>query len=146
MIFWKYKFTTFFALIILGLAALFLIHQAVAFSTKDKVYSTTEDIPTNRVGLLLGTSKYVRGNWINLYYKYRLEATQKLYKAGKIDYVLISGDHGRKDYNEPQMFKDDLVKAGIPSEKIYLDYAGFRTLDSIAVSYTHLTLPTILLV
>jgi len=131
MIFWKYKFTTLFSLIILGLGLLFLIHQTVAYSAKDKVYTDTKDIPTNRVGLLLGTSKFVRGNWINLYYKYRLEATQKLYKAGKIDYVLISGDHGRKEYNEPQMFKDDLVKAGISAEKIYLDYAGFRTLDSV---------------
>ena len=60
-----------------------------------------------------------------------MEATQKLYKAGKIDYVLISGDHGRKEYNEPQMFKDDLVELGIPASKIYLDYAGFRTLDSV---------------
>ena len=51
--------------------------------------------------------------------------------AGKIKYLIISGDNSRKDYNEPQSMKDDLVKNGIDSNLIFLDYAGFRTFDSM---------------
>lgn len=103
----------------------------VSYSVKQQVYTDVNAVPGKKVGLLLGTSKYVTGNYINLFYKYRIEATIELYKAGKIEYVLISGDNGNKDYSEPDMMKADLVAGGIPAEKIFLDFAGFRTLDSI---------------
>ncbi len=61
----------------------------------------------------------------------RITATISLFKAGKIDYVLVSGDNGTPYYNEPIVFKKDLVKGGIPEECIFLDFAGFRTLDSM---------------
>ncbi|RYF96871.1 MAG: hypothetical protein EOO02_21550 [Chitinophagaceae bacterium] len=54
-----------------------------------------------------------------------------LWNHKKIDAIIVSGDNSRTSYNEPQDFKDDLVKAGIDSNKIYLDYAGFRTFDSM---------------
>jgi SanA protein len=46
--------------------------------------------------------------------------------------MIISGDNGRPEYNEPEMMREDLIKAGIDSTRLYLDYAGFRTFDSIA--------------
>ncbi len=54
-----------------------------------------------------------------------------MFHAGKIDYILVSGDNSRQSYDEPTDFKNALIKGGVPSHKIYLDYAGFRTLDSI---------------
>ena len=60
-----------------------------------------------------------------------MDATVALYKAGKIDYVIVSGDNSTKEYDEPSTFKEDLIKGGIPEGRIYLDYAGFRTLDSV---------------
>ena len=54
-----------------------------------------------------------------------------MYKAGKIKFILVSGDNGSIYYNEPNTIKKDLIKAGIPEEVIFLDYAGFRTLDSM---------------
>lgn len=45
--------------------------------------------------------------------------------------VVISGDNSRKGYNEPEDMKSELMLRGIPEDKIYLDYAGFRTLDSV---------------
>jgi SanA protein len=99
--------------------------------TRGKTYNITKNIPHNRVGVLLGTSKYTtKGNY-NKYYKYRILAAVELYKAGKIDFILISGDNGQKEYNEPVTIKKDLLKAGIPEDKIFLDYAGFRTWDSM---------------
>ena len=90
-----------------------------------------DQIPKNKVGLVLGTSKKLRGGQPNPYYTFRIKAAIQLYKAGKIDFVLVSGDNGSQYYNEPTTFKKDLIKGGIPDEKIFLDYAGFRTLDSM---------------
>lgn len=98
---------------------------------KDAIYNSISEIPKNRVGILLGTSKLTNNGTINLYYKYRLEAAIKLYNSNKIEFILISGDNSRKEYDEPTDFKNDLIDKGIPEDKIYLDYAGFRTLDSM---------------
>lgn len=103
----------------------------IIFSAEDKMFSDIEKIPKNKVGLVLGAGKFTNGNRINLYYKYRLEAAETLYKSGKIEFILISGDNSKKDYDEPSTFKTDLIAKGIPEEKIFLDYAGFRTLDSV---------------
>ncbi len=94
-------------------------------------YFNTHEIPKNKVGLLLGTAKHLDHGYINKYYKGRVEAAIELFEAGRIDYILVSGDNSRKDYNEPEEFQQDLIKAGIPKERIFLDYAGFRTLDSV---------------
>ena len=106
----------------------------VEVKVQKSIYSSIDSVPYNRVGLLLGTSKKLSNGHLNLYYKYRLDATVKLYKAGKINFILVSGDNHRKGYDEPTSMKEDLVKRGIPENKIYLDYAGFRTLDSVVRS------------
>ena len=118
-------------LLLIGISSILVPNFIINQTTTEKLFSEVSDIPENKVGLLLGTSKYLQNGNINLYYQYRLEATVSLYQNGKIDYILISGDNGQKNYNEPETFKDDLIKSGIPADKIYLDYAGFRTLDSI---------------
>lgn len=96
-----------------------------------KVYSDVLSIPYNRVGLLLGTSPTLSNGNNNLYFDYRIEAAVQLYKANKIRYIIASGDNSKNNYNEPQEMKDALIRKGIPSSAIYLDYAGFRTLDSV---------------
>ncbi|MGB5930885.1 MAG: ElyC/SanA/YdcF family protein, partial [Cyclobacteriaceae bacterium] len=67
----------------------------------------------------------------NLYYTYRINAVKELYKAGKVASVIISGDNGTNEYNEPRDMKYDLIRAGLPESMIQLDFAGFRTLDSV---------------
>jgi SanA protein len=67
----------------------------------------------------------------NLYFVYRINAAVTLYESGKITNIIISGDNSRKEYNEPQNMKDELIKRAVPADKIYLDYAGFRTYDSV---------------
>ena len=103
----------------------------IIYNAEGKTFSEIKNIPKNKVGIVLGASKFTNGNRINLYYKYRLEAAEALYNAGKIEYILISGDNSTKDYDEPSTFKNDLIAKGIPEHKIFLDYAGFRTLDSM---------------
>jgi len=109
---------------------MFIISENIINANRKSCYSDINDIPKNKVGLLLGTSKYI-GNRLNYYYVYRIEAAAELYNNGRIDFILVSGDNSVKYYNEPQTFKEDLIKKGIPEDKIYLDYAGFRTFDSV---------------
>ncbi len=103
----------------------------ISYSTADKIFTKLNSIPTNRVGIVLGTSNKLTNGTPNLYYTYRIKATIRLYNAGKIKFVLVSGDNGTKYYNEPATIKKDLIAGGIPEHKIFLDYAGFRTLDSM---------------
>ncbi len=108
-----------------------LISNWLISSYSSSCYSELNEVPTKKVGLVLGTIKHLKNGHVNLYYQYRINATVNLYKAGKIKFVLISGDNSTKSYDEPSTFKDDLIAAGIPEKKIFLDYAGFRTLDSV---------------
>lgn len=96
-----------------------------------KIYTEVTAIPHNDVGLLLGTAPKLKNGNNNLYFDYRILAAAELHKAGKIKYILISGDNRKKDYNEPEEMKKALMHQGIPEKSIYLDYAGFRTLDSV---------------
>ena len=120
-----------FAAIISPFLFVLIANYSIGKSAESKVFSETAKIEKNKVGLVLGTAKNLKNGRLNLYFKYRIEATVKLYKAGKIEYVLVSGDNGNTEYDEPTDFKEALIKRGIPAEKIYLDYAGFRTLDSV---------------
>ncbi len=95
------------------------------------IYSSQEEIPVHKVWLVLWTSKYIADGRRNLFYVYRIEAAKNLYKAGKIKYILVSGDNSTRHYNETDTMRADLIAAWIPKEKIYGDYAGFRTLDSV---------------
>lgn len=95
-------------------------------------FTSIDDVPSRRVGLVLGTAKRLRWGVENPYYRYRIEAAARLYHSGKIEYVLVSGDNRSRYYNEPMDMTADLVAEGVPYERIYRDYAGLRTLDSIA--------------
>ena len=117
--------------LVLFLGLLWFCNFSISQSSKGKTYSDINQIPKNKVGLVLGTARKLKGGQPNPYYTYRIQATVKLFETGKIDFVLVSGDNATIYYNEPMGFKRDLVKAGIPENRIFLDYAGFRTLDSM---------------
>ena len=61
----------------------------------------------------------------------RLEEGIRLYKEGISTKILVSGDHGRKDYDEVNVMKKYLMDAGVPSEDIFMDHAGFSTYESM---------------
>jgi SanA protein len=114
------------------LLSVFISESAVRSAAAGQCYTHVEDIPQNDVGLVLGTSKWVRGHKLNRYYTARIEAAATLWKKGKVRKLLVSGDNRRIDYNEPKAMKDDLIAAGVPKNSIVCDYAGIRTLDSMA--------------
>jgi SanA protein len=119
------------ALIPICLIAIVCCNRIITNTAKGKLYTSVAAIPANKVGLLLGTSKSLASGYPNYYYTYRIEAATRLLKAGKIKYLVISGDNSRKEYSEPEDMRADLMAAGIDSSVIFLDYAGFRTFDSI---------------
>lgn len=108
-----------------------LCNYVINSFSEDKTFHNVTEIPKNEVGIVLGTSKKIAGGSPNLFYTYRIDATVALFKAKKINFILVSGDNGTRYYNEPATIKKDLVNAGIPADKIFLDFAGFRTLDSV---------------
>ncbi len=110
---------------------LFFCNKEVKDSATGKLFTDIETTPFIKTGLLLGTSKFAANGQINLYYDYRIQTAAKLIAAHRIKYLIISGDNGRKEYNEPEMMRSSLISAGVDSSIIYLDYAGFRTFDSI---------------
>ncbi len=61
----------------------------------------------------------------------RLLTAVELYKKGICDTVIVSGDHGSPDYDEVNVMKEYLIEKGIPSERIFMDHAGFSTYDSL---------------
>ncbi len=99
--------------------------------TKNRLYNDVEKIPAKKVAVVLGANKYIVGGQINLFFRFRMEAVAELYYAGKIQHILVSGDNATRAYNEPIEMRKYLIKLGIPARDISLDYAGFRTLDSI---------------
>ncbi len=113
------------------LALMAICDIAVRATAHGRTYDNVSDIPHNRVGLLLGTSSTTPRGTHNYYYTHRINAAAELFHAGKIDYLLISGDNSSKQYDEPTMMRDSLLLHGVPADRIVLDYAGFRTLDSV---------------
>jgi SanA protein len=120
--------------LILGLVlitTIFISNYLIDTKGKRFIYNSIEKVPANKAGLLLGTSKYIKKGIPNPYFYYRIDAAVKLYRQGKIKNIILSGDNRLMSYNEPMMMKRELLKLGIPDSAIYLDYAGFRTFDSV---------------
>lgn len=129
----RFKKILFAGLIFFGISVLFIFwaNFKIENETEDKVTSELSELPNEKVGLLLGTSKILANGNPNPYFFNQIEATVQLYKSGKIKNIIVSGDNSRKHYNEPEDMKNELIRSGIPADKIYEDFAGFRTLDSV---------------
>lgn len=113
------------------LAAIVVCNRLIDKNSSGKVFNPSDSIPYNPTGLVLGTIPKLKDWRPNLYFEYRMDAAAALYKAGKVKYLIISGDNHRNDYNEPEEMKKALLARGIPRKALYLDYAGLRTLDSV---------------
>lgn len=106
-------------------------NSKVKADSKGLIFHSLNEMPHSKVGLLLGTSKYNRSGNPNLFFRYRIEAAVELYRSGKIDFLLVSGDNRTLSYNEPRDMRKALMSRGIPDSVIYLDFAGLRTFDSV---------------
>ncbi|WP_373511927.1 vancomycin high temperature exclusion protein [Persicitalea sp.] len=114
-----------------GIVFILLCNVWVVVSTRPNSYFVVDSLPTNQVGLVLGTSKATSDGEENLYFKYRMEAAARLFNEGKVKSLILSGNNDSKYYNEPQDMEQAMLKLGIPKSALLLDYAGYRTFDSI---------------
>jgi SanA protein len=103
-------------------------------STENQIFHEIENIPKNKVALILGTSKRTTEGEANKYFVERIDAAAKLYHHGKVDHIIVSGDNRTVYYNEPRDMYNALVERKVPKGAITLDFAGLRTLDSIVRS------------
>ncbi|MBO7646503.1 MAG: YdcF family protein [Bacteroidales bacterium] len=117
--------------ICLAVIAIITCNILVRKDSKGRIFQNVDDIPYRRVGLLLGTTPLNKRGGDNPYYTNRMKAAAELYHKGKITYVLVSGDNHKLGYNEPECMRRSLIALGVPDSVIFLDYAGFRTYDSM---------------
>jgi len=114
-----------------GIVFVTYTNATINHNPKSFIFDDVDKIGEHKVGLVLGTSeKTIRGG-ANPFFVNRIEAATKLYQTGKIKKILVSGDNAEVSYNEPKAMQIALLDKGIPKEDIVLDYAGFRTLDSV---------------
>lgn len=110
--------------------------------SRGRLFSEVGDVPAAKVGLVFGTTDRVNGRE-NLYFRYRMDAAAELWKAGKLETIIVSGDHSGKYYNEPEKMKQALIERGVPEERIVCDPSGLRTLDSVVRAKENFGLETV---
>jgi SanA protein len=109
---------------------------SIRSSAKGRIYSDVSLIPHRKVGVILGCSQRISDGRANLFFSYRIAAASQLFNARKVDYFIVSGDNHVVGYDESTDMKRALVAAGVPEQRIYCDFAGFRTLDSMVRAKT----------
>lgn len=92
------------------------------------VYSV-DQVPAAPVALVLGALVHDNGN-PSAFLQARLALAKRLFDDGKVRAVLVSGDHGEWEYNEPDAMREWLIARGLPADRVVADYAGFDTYDS----------------
>ena len=109
------------------IAAAFLIYanNRVSSSAESRIWTSVEQVPFNLVGVVPGTRPG------GTYFQKRIGAAAELYRAGKVRWLIVSGDNRHVGYNEPREMQKALIAKGVPEEAIYCDYAGFTTLDTV---------------
>lgn len=104
-------------------------------STQHRIFEYSDTLPDHRVALVLGTSHKLRGSGAsNPFFTHRMDRAAELYNLKKIDHFILSGDNRTRYYNEPAEMQKALLARGVPRTSVTLDYAGFRTLDSVVRS------------
>jgi SanA protein len=105
--------------------------QRIGKQTRASVYDNVSQLPHKRVALVLGCAPRLGGGMPNWYFNNRMDAAAAVFRAGKADYLLLSGDNHTRGYDEPAAMKEALVEKGIPADRLVLDDAGFSTSDSV---------------
>lgn len=104
----------------------------ISWQARDRVYHQPQQMPAHYdMALVLGTNKFMPSGQLNRFYIERIQAAADLYHLNLVSGILVSGDNRFRSYNEPRQMRQDLIAQGVPAPFITLDFAGFRTLDSV---------------
>jgi vancomycin permeability regulator SanA len=121
---WKKLITVAVVVVCLGLAPV-----GWAYASTAAHRASADDVPVMPVGLVLGAGVRPDGT-PSLSLKGRIDVAADLYRRGKVKVLLASGDNRVKDYDEPTVMRDHLIRRGVPARRIVRDYAGRDTWDS----------------
>ncbi|MCL5735701.1 MAG: YdcF family protein [Actinobacteria bacterium] len=128
MIFWA-PISVGVVIVLTGLAVL-VPNLVIARDAEPHIANGPEDAPHAQAAIVLGALVHADGTPSPMLAD-RLETAVKLYKAGKVDKLLLSGDHGRTTYDEVNAMLDYVVARGVPDEDVFTDHAGFSTYDTM---------------
>lgn len=115
---------------ILAIGAVVFSQIYVKSQSENYIKTDIGELPEADAVLVLGARVYSDGTPSPLL-KDRLDYGYEIYKIGKAKKILVSGDHGKKEYNEVKAMKQYLLDKQVPEEDIFMDHAGFDTYDSI---------------
>ena len=115
---------------VVGIFAFLFINRHVDKYAADYSYTDIESIPQADAIMVLGALVHDDGKPSPVL-RERLDNAFELYSAGKSDKIILSGDHGTKEYDEVNVMKEYMMDKGVPRENLFLDHAGFNTYDSM---------------
>jgi len=121
-----------FVILIIGVLGIILFYSINSYVDKyaaDFCYDELDKIPQADAIIVLGA--FVHDEQPSQTLKERLDNALELYVAGKAGKIILSGDHGTKEYDEVNIMKDYMLEKGVPREDLFLDHAGFNTYDSM---------------
>lgn len=118
-------------IILIGIIIICILSLYVKLSTKNQILELDELKEIENVDCILILGAGVNKSKPSPMLEERLIKGIELYKEGISPKIIMSGDHGKKDYNEVGVMKTYGIEEGIPSENIFMDHAGFSTYDSI---------------
>ncbi len=123
---------TLLSIVLVAVVATFGVAGYVATSgaAEGRLYERAEDAPRRRVAIVLGARVFQDGR-LSEVVEDRVRCGIDLVRTGRVDRVLVSGDHGRASYDEVSAMGAALVEGGVPAGRVFLDHAGFRTLDTM---------------
>lgn len=101
----------------------------VVYRGRYQVYENVETVGEYEVGIVFGAGVKPEGVPSDML-EDRLLTAEELYRNGKVEKILVSGDNSQEHYNEPQVMYDYLVEKGVPEDRVIRDYAGRRTYDT----------------
>jgi SanA protein len=103
----------------------------IFFQTESHIHASLETLPPRDVAIVPGARVYPGGT-PSAILEDRLRCAAALFKIGKVDWIIVSGDHKAATYDEPGAMRRYLIRRGVPSSRIYMDHAGLRTFDTMA--------------
>lgn len=117
-------------LVIIVIATTLIINIYVKTTTKKQIVTETE-VKKGDIDCIIVLGAGIWGDKPSPMLEDRLLQAISLYNNGVSDKIIMSGDHGKQDYDEVNIMKQYAIDKGIPSEKIFMDHAGFSSYESI---------------